>query len=261
MLTVARELEFEKIHNFRDIGGLPTKNGRRMKAGILYRSDDLSALSKKDLASLEEIGLRMVCDLRTVNERRSRPNRIPPHWGMREFHVPIQHGSQDLSTLDLFKILNSNTDSLDFENVIHDFYRCLVEERKDQVRQIFELIDVEDHVPALIHCTGGKDRTGYIAALFQLLAGVPYETVINQYLLSNERIAEKMKKRERYLRMLSLYRIPPEKFQPMLAVDRKHLDFAIGQIHKEYGTVEAYLTKGCGLKLSQIKKIRMMLVE
>ncbi|WP_043932237.1 tyrosine-protein phosphatase [Bacillus sp. EB01] len=261
MLTAARNLVFEKIHNLRDIGGLPTRDGRRMKAGILYRSDELSAISKNDLTVLEELDLKMVCDLRTVNERKSRPDRIPPHWEIKEIHVPIHHGSQDMSTFDLFRTLNGNTDSLDFAKIIHDFYRCLVEERKEQVRQIFELVDEEDNIPALIHCTGGKDRTGYIAALFQLLAGVEYETVVSQYLLSNERIAGKMKKTERYLRLLSLYRIPSEKFKPMLAVDRKHLDFVIGQIRKDYGTIETYLNKGCGLKLSKIKKIKMMLVE
>ncbi|CEG28344.1 tyrosine-protein phosphatase [Bacillus sp. B-jedd] len=260
-MQTTKEFVFEKIHNFRDIGGLPTSDGRRMKSGLLYRSDELSRLSGMDLAKLESLGLKMICDLRTVHEQKSRPDRIPGHWGIKEVHIPIYHGSQDFTHMEFIKFLNTNPKSIDFADIIRDFYECLVKERTEEIRKVFELAAGEENLPALIHCTGGKDRTGFLSALFQQLAGVPRDIITKQYLLSNERVGAKMKKTGRMIRMMSLYRIPIEKIQPMLAVNEKHLDYALGYILEEYGSVEAYLHQGCGIKQDSINKLKRMLVE
>ncbi|RHW42571.1 tyrosine-protein phosphatase [Neobacillus notoginsengisoli] len=260
-MSTTAELVFQKVHNFRDIGGLPTEDGRRMKSGLLYRSDELSRLSNHDLAKLEALGLKLICDLRTVNEQKSRPDRIPGHWNLKEVHIPIYHGSQDFTHFEFVKFLNTNPKTIDFADIIKDFYVCLVKERTGEIRKLFELTAEAENLPALIHCTGGKDRTGFISALFQLLAGVPQEIIVRQYLLSNERVGAKMKKTGNFIRLMSLYRIPLEKIQPMLAVDRKHLEYAFGYILDEYGSVEAYLHEGCGIKQESISKLKNMLVE
>lgn len=205
-MHTTKEFVFEKIHNFRDIGGLPTCDGRRMKSGLLYRSDELSQLSEKDLAKLESLGLKLICDLRTVQEQKSRPDRIPGHWGIKQVHIPIYHGSQDFTHMEFLKFLNTNPKSIDFANIIRDFYECLVKERTEEIRKVFELTAGEENLPALIHCTGGK-------------------------------------------------------IQPMLAVNEKHLDYALGYILEEYGSVEAYLHEGCGIKQESINKLKTILVE
>lgn len=260
-MKTSPSLVFEKVHNFRDIGGLAATDGRFMKPGVLYRSDELSSLSKNDIAQLERLGLRMVCDLRTVNEQKSKPDRIPVNWGIKEVHIPIYHSSQDFSLVEFFRFLNNRPDSIDFSVILREFYECLVKERTEEIRKVFELAAEKDNLPLLIHCTGGKDRTGFISALFQLLAGIPYETAAKEYLISNERVGPRMKKVGRFIRAMSLYRIPPEKIKPMLAVDIKHLDYAIGYIMDEYGSVEAYLIDACGVKEESIAKLKTMLVE
>ncbi len=84
-----RHVPLDGSFNFRDAGGLETRDGRRMKPGILYRSDELSRLSDGDLERLGGLGLRSICDLRAPGERRRRPDRLPP-GGVRPVHVPFQ---------------------------------------------------------------------------------------------------------------------------------------------------------------------------
>jgi protein-tyrosine phosphatase len=99
----------------------------------------------------------------------------------------------------------------------------------------------QSNLPALIHCTGGKDRTGFISALIQLLAGVPYETLIDDYLFSNQLIAVPMKKKERLIQWMSLFRVPSERIKPILEVRREYLEEAYNKIINQYGDVESYL--------------------
>lgn len=183
------EIKFDKLYNFRDIGGLQTEDGRRVKSGVMFRSDDISRLTQNDLAMLQEFGLKLILDLRTVNERKSKMYQIPENWGTVVKHIPIYHGSQDLSHREFFSLLVRKSKTINFENLIKEFYHYMVYERKAEIREIIKSVTTSQHVPALIHCTGGKDRTGFIAALIQLFVGVSYETVIDQNLRSNVLIA------------------------------------------------------------------------
>lgn len=107
-IETTKDYVFEKLYNFRDIGELLTEDGRRLKAGVLYRSDDISRLSKNDLVMLQKVGLKLICDLRTVNERKSKMYQIPKKWGTGVKHIPIYHDSQDLSHREFFRLLIGN---------------------------------------------------------------------------------------------------------------------------------------------------------
>lgn len=260
-LDVKKAFQFDKLYNFRDIGGLKTKDGKIMKSGILYRSDDISRLTSNDMAALEGYNLRVICDLRTVNERKSKSYDIPQHWGLRVVQVPIHHGSQDFTRFQFFRFLVGKSNDIDFEKMIRDFYHCMVTERTAEIKEVFTLVAQAGHVPALIHCTGGKDRTGFIAALIQLVVGVPHETVIEQYLLSNTLVKPRMKKVERFIRWMSLWQVSPERIKPMLVVRREYLEEALDYILQQDGSIENYLIKTCGIEESTLKALQSMLVE
>lgn len=137
----------------------------------------------------------------------------------------------------------------------------MVNERKAEIREVNTSVANDRHVPALIHCTGGKDRTGFIAALIQLFLGVSYETVIDQYLRSNALIEPRMKKAERFIRIMSLYRISPERIKPLLIVNRAYLENVLQGIFNEYGSVELYLSNGCGIEERTLYHLKGMLIE
>lgn len=252
---------FDGVYNFRDIGGHQTTDGRTMKAGVLYRSDELSRLSANDLNQLAMRNIKVICDLRTPAERKQKPDRIPGHAGIQLVSVPIHHESQEFSRLDFFKFLVSKSSDLNFEQVIKDFYHRMAFERTEQVREIFTLLANQGNVPALIHCTGGKDRTGYLSALIQLLARVPYQTVLADYLLSNDLIQPRMKKIERYIRWMSLFQISPERMKPLMEVRRDYLDDTLTAVLNEYGTIEEYLIEACGIEEKCLLNLRQMLIE
>ncbi len=254
-------IAFNRLYNFRDIGGFPTQDGRTMKSGVLFRSDDLSRLTRKDLETLQQCKLQIICDLRTQNERKSKPDRIPDREGVRLISVPIHHESQDFSRLDLMRFLIGKSTAINFENVMKEFYQRMAFERTAQVKEVITLISEQENLPALIHCTGGKDRTGYISALIQLLVGVPYHTVLDQYLLSNELIQPRMKKIERMIRWMSLFQVSPERMKPMLEVRREYLDDILRDVLIKYGSIEEYLSEACGIDESCILNLRKLLLQ
>lgn len=252
--------QFEGLTNFRDIGGIATQSGGLMRQGILFRSDELSKLSRKDLQKLGDFGLKSVIDLRTPNERRIKVDRLPGHQEIRMIHSPFYHQNRDFTRWEFSRMLVSQSRTLDFEQLIKGFYHRMVFENAGQIGELVTLLSDKNNLPALIHCTGGKDRTGIIAALLQLLAGVPRETVREDYLLSNALIGPRMKRVLLFVRCISFFKISPERIQPMLEVRSDYLDEVIEKIFAEYGDIETYFKDACGVTEGALKSLKKILM-
>lgn len=260
-IAVKKDFHFEKIYNFRDIGGVQTEDGRNVRSGILYRSDDLSRLSKNDLVVLKDLEIKVICDLRTVNERKSKMYQLPKEWGTLIKHIPIYHDSQDLTHRDLFRLLVGHSKEIDFEKMMKEFYHCMIHDRRAEIKEVIHAISSSDTGSSLIHCTGGKDRTGLISALIQLYLRVPYEKAMELYLHSNTLIGPRMKKIERMIRFMSLYQISPERIKPLLIVNRSYLEGVLKDIVKNYGSVENYFIEGCGIDKRILDRLQRRLLE
>lgn len=256
-----RHLPLDGAFNFRDVGGLATCDGRAMRPGILFRSDELSRLSARDLGRLGNLGLRSVCDLRTPNERKSKPDRLPARPGVRVVNIPIYPTGRDIGRWQFFWWLTVNSGTLDFEAQIRDAYRHFAFECTEQVGQIVSLISDQEALPAVIHCTAGKDRTGYVVALIQLLAGVPREAVVEDYLATNPLIRPHAGRYLRFLRWMSLFRISPERLQPVLEVRREYLDEILDEVLARHGTVGEYLAEACGVHPRVLAGLQRLLIE
>lgn len=254
-------IPFEKAKNFRDIGGFKTKENRRIKTGIIYRSDDLSKLSLNDLTRLENLGLQFICDLRSHNERKSKPDRLPVGSTIKTIHVPVHDETQNYTHLQFMKLLITQAKELDFSKLIKEFYLRMASERQNEVKDVLTYLASSEHTPALIHCTGGKDRTGFIVALIHLLVGVDYETAIEHYLQSNELIGPRMQKAEKFIQLMSLYRVKPNQIRPLLTVDREYLDEVFQYIFAKYGNVENYLIQGCRMDEKTLHQLKELLLE
>ncbi len=256
-----RHVPLDGAFNFRDAGGLDTGDGRTMKAGILFRSDELSRLSEADLERLEQLGLRSICDLRAPNERESKPDRLPPDAGIRLVHVPISPQGKDLTRWQFFWLLAVNSRELDFESQLRKVYRHLAFACTAQIGEIVALISDPANLPAVIHCSAGKDRTGYVAALIQLLAGVPRETVIDDYLVTNRLIGSQAERYMRFLRWMSLFRISRQRLQPLLEVRREYLEEILDELLDRHGSIGGYLSEACGAHPDDLKSLERLLVE
>ena len=261
MKTSEKIFEFERLYNFRDIGGFTTSDGRKMKAGILFRSEELSRLSKKDMETFYKLNIKAICDLRTPNEQKSKVSRIQTGKGIQLLNISIHDKSREFTHLEFFKFLVSKSNTIDFEKIMKEMYEHMAFGCHKEIREILIFLSNETNIPALIHCTGGKDRTGFVSAIIQLLVGVPYESVINDYLVSNQLIATRMKKVETFIRWMSLFQISSERIKPMLEVQRNYLEEVYTKIIEEYESIETYLRVACNIPQSNLDKLKQLLIE
>lgn len=173
-----RHVEFEACFNFRDLGGYETRTGGRLRWETLYRSDTLHRLTTADLERFASLGLRTVVDLRSRTEiddyGRLREGRHGATW----HHVPM------LDDLRLRPRDPGVPDPLPAGGPPGARYVELLEAFGPAVATTFHLLATDGALPAVFHCTAGKDRTGIVAALILDLCGVPDEAIAADYGLS-----------------------------------------------------------------------------
>ncbi len=255
-------IPFENVYNFRDIGGHTTQDGRRIKQGILFRSDEMSRLSKKDLKKLNELKLRTIIDLRTPNERRSKPDRLPPHNTIRLISVPIYPKKEDPNRWKKkLWFVTGRFKDFDFEKFTRTFYRKIAFEHTAQIGEIITLLSSPENLPALLHCSGGKDRTGFITACIQLLAGVPRETVIESYLYTNVLFKPHLKRYILFFRWMTLFQLTTEQIRPVFEARKEYLDTILDTVFEKYGSIDRYLREACNVTEETLSRLHRLILE
>ncbi|MFP4552159.1 MAG: tyrosine-protein phosphatase, partial [Spirochaetales bacterium] len=206
----------EGAPNFRDIGGYETGDGRRIRDGLLYRSDSLAKLTRADWASLARRGIRSVADFREPFEREKASYRVPDEISL---HVlPIEVGGEDIRA-EVEKVVRGRSER-DVNEFLVEIGRALVLDHSEvYARWLRILLDENEAMPHVFHCTAGKDRTGFAAALILRLLGVPHETVIEDYLATNDRLSEFVKRVLRRVGLFTLSRRKANLVRPLLVAD------------------------------------------
>jgi protein-tyrosine phosphatase len=182
----SRSLEFDGCVNFRDLGGYRTVDGHRLGWRRLFRADGLSKLSDADHRRLTELGVVTVIDLRTVDEAKQR-GRFPVD------RVPVRYF--DLPLTDVLPT-PEELPSWREASYVAGRYAQMVAEGGPALGVAFEVLGSGDSLPAVFHCSAGKDRTGVLAALILAFLGVPDETIVGDYSLSAQamvRLLERLK--------------------------------------------------------------------
>lgn len=164
--------------NFRDLGGYATRDGGTLGWGRVYRSGSLAELTTEDRAVVEGLGIRVVCDLRSNRERFSRPSRL--------FHsVERWCRDHDDGVGDLVRAMTRPEATVEgAEALMMGMYGELPYEHAESYRELLLRV-ASGSLPLLFHCSAGKDRTGVGAALLLEVAGVPRETIIEDYVLTD----------------------------------------------------------------------------
>lgn len=170
-----RHLEFEQLHNFRDLGGYRTADGRETRPELLYRSDSLGKLAGDDLDRFEKLGIRTVIDLRYPWEI-ERKGRVPELPGLGYHNLSIEHRPYDQAALG---------PEVDPAVYLAERFAEVMLDGVAEIRAALEVIADPDSGPVVFHCASGKDRTGIVAALVLTQLGVPERTVIEDFALTN----------------------------------------------------------------------------
>jgi protein-tyrosine phosphatase len=255
MSDVARRIELEGAPNFRDLGGYRTDDGRRVRHGQLFRSGVLSDLSDDDIVVLEErLGIATVVDLRSPQEVADRPNRLPR--GARAIEVPVTDVSMSPNVI-AAKLEAGNTDGLGAEMLLTG-NRAFARELRAAFATTLRLTMGPQHRPIVFHCTAGKDRTGFAAAIVLLTLGVPRETVVDDYLFSNACLAER---HAEWLARAGERITDLEPLRALMEVRREYLDAGLDTITDDHGSVDAYLRDALGVTPDEQARFQTDLLE
>jgi protein-tyrosine phosphatase len=232
MQTPTRSLLLSGASNFRDLGGYTAREGHSVRWRKLFRSDHLAALTQDDIVELSRHGLARVCDFRGEAERAPLLCAMP---GLSVHFLPIEptvvQGIEDLLAA------GHHLTPPDTVHLMQHTYQAFVHHNTTAYAAFFRLI-LENDAPLVFHCTAGKDRTGFAAALILLALGVPRDVVMQDYLLTNE-----------FYRMpdASNSRLPLDVMQVLWRVQESFLNAALHVIDADYGGVRPYMETALGV--------------
>jgi protein-tyrosine phosphatase len=232
MQTPTRSLLLSGASNFRDLGGYAGHEGHSVRWRKLFRSDHLAALTQEDIVELSRHGLARVCDFRGESERAPLLCAMP---GLSVHFLPIEptvvQGIEDLLAA------GHHLTPQDTFRLMQHTYQAFVHHNTAAYAAFFRLI-LENDSPLVFHCTAGKDRTGFAAALILLALGVPRDVVMQDYLLTNQ-----------FYRMpdASNSRLPLDVLQVLWRVQEGFLNAALQVIDTDYGGLRSYMETALGV--------------
>jgi protein-tyrosine phosphatase len=242
-----RVVALEGQSNFRDLGGYETLGGRHVKWGLIYRSGELSELTAADYRRLSSLGIRTVYDLRDAGERA----RQPTAWAagpVRSFASPKPEG--------VAGSVSFRSDSRAAQAQLADFYAKMPDRYAGEYRVIFREL-VAGRAPLLLHCTGGKDRSGLASALILTALGVPRASVVADYQLTDQLLKpSRLPAKTSFMQQFA--RLPPDVQAVIVRADPPYLAAAFNAIDTEYGSVNGYLDKALGVGPKQIATLRKL---
>ena len=236
-LDESRILQLEGVVNFRDLGGLPTSDGRTVRRGRIFRSDVFYRLTLGDTIALRPLGIRTVIDLRSRDEVRKYPQSSLETAGIQQVNVPLIPDTHVVA------------------DTMLDDYLLVLRNAGEGFRAIFGLLS-RDVYPMVINCFAGKDRRGLASALILGALGTPNDVIVADYALSEQHME----------RHLNLHRASDDApahsglLPPWLVATPATMDMTLNAISDEWGSVRGYL-KAIGVSTDELRTISNALVE
>ncbi len=259
VITAERRLPLECCDNFRDLGGYETNDGRTVRWDRLYRTSDLSKLTRSDLEYLSQLDVKLVCDFRSDRERIANPNRTIDD-APEILDLPVDPEGVDPEALRM-KIRTGGMVALGVERTMRDAYRAFVTDYSEEWAVMFQRLAREENLPTVMHCTAGKDRTGFASALLLLVLGISEETVFEDYLLTNYYQQNSFRFVLRWVPLYSFFRTDPKDLLPLLEARREYLQVALDEMVSSYGSIDAYLEQALGLDAEMRAKLEHHFLE
>ncbi|MFJ3335137.1 tyrosine-protein phosphatase [Streptomyces sp. NPDC086766] len=257
------EPELAGVRNFRDVGGLPTVDGRRVRHGVLFRSGHLAHATDRDAAFLSSLGLHTIFDFRNAADKKLEgPDVELP--GVRNVNLPLSDPADGAEFWrmvrdgDLDQLRTILADGKAANRMIAS-YRMIITERTAEHSHVLHAL-AQDSVPALMHCAAGKDRAGLSIAVTLLAVGVDEDAIRADYLESNAK--HRRYKVHRSSSAASAY--SPEVMEllgPLFDARAEYLAAALETIEETWGGVEAYLERGLKLTPQTRERLRERLLD
>jgi protein-tyrosine phosphatase len=225
-----RRVPLEGAVNFRDLGGYPAAGGRMVRWRTIYRSDSLADLTDGDLLQLHALGIRTLCDFRLAGEAARKPNRLPGGNDIRQLSI----GFLPTGTLEMLSSINSGEyGPADIEREVLIHYRKFVYDHGGEYRTLFNLLLDTTNLPLLMHCTSGKDRTGFGSAAVLAALGVPRDIIIADYALTNQY--------RRNIAHLFSGDMPADVIHVLTSANPRYIETALDEMDAAFGSPSGWL--------------------
>jgi protein-tyrosine phosphatase len=236
----ARHLNLEGASNFRDLGGYPTADGRIVRWRRIFRSNHLGHLTAADIDVVRGLGVRSAFDFRGLDERAA------AMCGIEDITVHSLPIEPTVVAALRARLAAGSLSADDALEIMRESYRNYVRLNTHSFRALFAHL-LDDHAPLVIHCTAGKDRTGFACALVLHALGVPDEFIADDYLLTNRF----------YRRDPSASTDLPENVRQAIgSVEASFLAAGFDAIRTDYGDLDSYLRDGLALGVGERTSLR-----
>ena len=263
-LPTADTIAIASVANLRDVGGHSTRDGGRVRTGLLWRSAELDHVSAADAPALERLGIRTVFDLRTEDERVARPDRVPAGATYRVADVlsgapgdsPAAMQRTFADPVAATRAFGDGRGVAFFRGVYRDL--VVLDSARAAYGTVFQGLVGSAGRPALIHCTTGKDRTGWAAAALLLLLAVPAEVVMEDFLASTRALGPAL---QPFLDAFEARGGDPEVLRPLVGVHPEYLEIAMSEMSRAFGSIDGYFADGLGLDAAARRTLRTAFVE
>jgi protein-tyrosine phosphatase len=255
-MVAERFLPLEGGVNFRDLGGYPTRDGRRVRWGKVYRAGLLSQLSDADLAFLARLPLRCVYDFRSETEAVRNPDRLPQDLHLRRVQAPMR--TRAGRWRQLWHVLRLRRRLGDLMRI--GYTRVVLDENAHVVGAVLRQMADPVNLPLVFHCTAGKDRTGVVAALLLALLDVPDEVILADYSLSNLHLARYAPTLARDAARLTRLGFSDAQIRPILIAEPALMRATLDYLRRRYGSVDAYAQTAAGLDPDTLERMRANLL-
>ncbi len=252
-------LEIAGATNFRSLAGLPAAGGRRIRPHVLMRADRLVGLTPQDWDCLAGAGLATICDLRSEAERAEHPNRVPGGFAVQQLICEV---SNDLrADASLGQLMLDDPTARGAERVMIEIYRRFPGYMGATLSRVVDRL-LEGGAPMLVHCSAGKDRTGFVIAMLLHALEVPEELIRADYLASRHWPGAASHRASLAARLGGF--MPAQELEAaidtVIDVREVYLDAALGALRREYGTVPNYLEVAAGLDAARTERLRERLL-
>ena len=249
-----RKIVLDGTSNTRELGGYKTEDGRSLKWGVLYRSDKLSELTDADQEYLLQLGIKRVVDFRSSEEKQNEPDQLPST--LKYIEMPIEADGA----------IRPKVEAILKGDLNEDVGAILVETNKEFISDFSGVYKgfieslIENQEPTLFHCTAGKDRAGFAAALVLLAVGVPEKIVIEDYMKTNKYTEETIQDYINKINLYSLGSVDAEILRPLLGVEERFIRAALDEIKQKYGNVENFIRDELKIRDESIIELKNFLL-
>lgn len=251
LIVGARAVTADNIQNFRDMGGYSNNADRVLKWGHIFRSAQPDSLSMADRIRLDNLAINTFIDLRTPEEY-VQPEDVFSH--LRTIHIPVETGTDPAELGE--RIRQGRMKKGDAILFMQDMYLSFIEKNSEQFAKALDLFLDKNNYPILFYDNLGKDRTGFLAALVLAALDVPEETIMKDYLCSNDHLNFTALAPE----ARTLNYDAQETITALLSANELFLGVVLKKIKKEYGSIDKYLEEKLNFTIKKQEKLKEIML-